>query len=151
MCCSGDRRETYPSIYPIRLRQNSLTPDERALGNIRSLRAELEDDFKTFHVAVNTEDDEVVLGYSIWQKPGCLQRDIERDQYKVIMAVDGDDTNAENHSQFKKTQFEIKIESECDLELANKIKNESFDVKSRLCGGNSWSVVSLSPFVFEAE
>ena len=124
--CHGESRSTRPSVYPLRLRRNDVTYAERMAVVSGSLRDELEDDFKVFHVAVKPDDEDVVLGYSIWSTPG------------YNFSKDAKPARLGSAQARASTDVEAKVRSECDLQLMDRLSRESSEIKSRLCGDNHW-------------
>jgi len=133
--CYGDRQDTYPSIYPKKLRRLDISPEERLQANVESLKTELENHKKVFHVAVipgagKVDVNEIVVGYSIWQQPNHIAGTSQ---------ISGD-TVAPKKETSAKSECQKKIESECDMVLARQIEQEGIQAKLQYCGVNSWLV-----------
>lgn len=132
--CWGDRRSTYPSIYPLRLRNNSLPDSARLKRNVKDLQEELDDELAVFKVATRIEETsgiEQVAGYVIWQKPGT----VEKEEIKLCSPRD-------DHLRAEKDP----VQAECDTALATKLKEESIRVRRSYSEqGSLWWVFSRWP------
>lgn len=128
--CWGNRRDTYPSIYPLRLVKTSVTRGQRLARNTRDLEKMLNDSTNDFRVAIASdpasEVEGIVVGYSIWAKPEGFQRD-----YEAFAASTLSDLGA----SAPQDQIEGEPDPECNHELAAKLKEEGMRVKQRFSEG----------------
>lgn len=134
--CWGNRRDTYPSIYPLRLADPSITRDKRLGRNARDLSDMLKDPHNMIHVACMHKTGESeptkIVGYSIWARPEGLERDLSRWEKSKKAPSQDSQSDIQNDS-----------DPECNHELAAKLKEESLLVKRKLfMGKRVWYVVS---------
>jgi hypothetical protein len=125
--CWGNRRDTYPSIYPFHLADPSITLEERLARNARDLKTMLDDEYNVFRVAcVEGEDgQDRVVGYMIWSKPEALERDLSR--RNSASQIPQDTVSADSGA--------VDLDPECNHELSAKIKAESLQVKVQFADG----------------
>lgn len=133
----GERRETYPSIYPLRLRNPSLSRSTRLEYNVKDLEEELADPLAVFNVATRqraeTPGAEQVVGFAVWQKPGSVEQEQENLEKK--------------RSQPAAQRISDPVAAECDTELAAKLKEESIRIRRRYSESGPLWWVDLSAFL----
>lgn len=127
--CWGNRRDTYPSIYPLRLVNPNATKEERFARNVKDLKKMLNDPCNEINVACNLtpEGTESVVGYSIWARPEGFQRDVA--QGSTALA-----TEPAQDSDTKSTADDD-LDPECNHELAAQLTEESKRVKKDAADG----------------
>lgn len=125
--CWGNRRNTYPSIYPLRLADPSITREERLERNARDLSNSLRDPHNVMHVACISQlgdpTTSKVVGYSIWARPEGLERDLRHWEDQKMKAFQYDKASNDD------------LDPECNHELAAELKEESMRVKKKLSQG----------------
>lgn len=123
--CWGNRRDTYPSIYPLRLVNPSITREERLQRNVKDLIKMLEDAYNVIHVAFtnNTGNRSEIVGYSIWAKPEALERDLRQWQ------------TSKDQPSSSSTSSDDTLDPECNHDLAAALKEESLQIKHKLSQG----------------
>ncbi|KAK9893672.1 hypothetical protein P389DRAFT_174479 [Cystobasidium minutum MCA 4210] len=125
--CWGNRRDTYPSIYPLRLVNPTVTQEERLARNVKDLKKMFHDPRNVVHVALlptgSSEVNKVVAGYSIWARPEGLQRD------------EATSSHADGERDPCSQSADENLDPECDHELARQIGEESKRVKEKIAGG----------------
>lgn len=133
----GERRETYPSIYPLRLRNHTLSRSTRLEYNVKDLEEELADPLAVFNVATRhraeTPGDEQVVGFIVWQKPGSVEQEQENLEKK--------------RSQPAAQRRSDPVAAECDIELAAKLKQESIRIRRRYSESGPLWWVDLNPLL----
>lgn len=130
--CWGNRRDTYPSIYPFRLADPSVTDTDRLARNVRDLQAMLDDNLNVFTIAqdIDAVNEPKVVGYMIWSTPEAFLRDFQRFQAQAReydSSVEGPHHTA--------TASNTDVDPECDQTLSAKLKLESMTAKQRAAGG----------------
>lgn len=127
--CWGNRRDTYPSIYPLRLVNPNATKEERLARNVRDLKRMLKDSCNEFNVActITSDGTDSVVGYSIWAKPEGFQRDVA--QKSTVLATEpAQDSDS-------KSNADADLDPECNHELAAQLTEESKRVKKDAADG----------------
>lgn len=135
--CWGNRRDTYPSIYPLRLADPSVTQAERMARNVRDLRTMLDDPLNVFTVAeINKAPDEhLVVGYMIWSNPEAFLRDAQRSVAESgVESECRDSVEIGGQNDWRTTQSQDP-DPECDHTLAAKLKKESMAAKESAGAG----------------
>lgn len=154
--CFGLPQSTYPTVYPQRLKNDSIPHHVRLTRSVKDLTRELNDPLKEFYVAIRDgglppEDDPagstIVMGYIIWQKPGVLEREVEDSRSKALARDGASDPDGrwadqsvtlDSSTMADRIDYDALLDKECDHELAGKLKDEKLAVASELCGYDSW-------------